>query len=84
MEVEALRFHSNRNRETQRKRGENMKREMSAVGAIVLATSLLFVGCNERNEREGIGSAPSEQNQGQPMGPGGPRDPERPNETTNR
>ena len=62
-----------------------MIREMSAVGTIVLATSLLFVGCNgERNEREGIGSAPSEQNQGQPMGPGGPQNPQRPDKTTNR
>lgn len=58
-----------------------MKRQISAVGAMVFAMSLFFVGCDERNRGQGVGSAPSEQNRG-PTGPGGPPNPERPDKTT--
>jgi hypothetical protein len=58
-----------------------MKRQISAVGAIVFAMSLLLVGCDEQNRGQGVGSAPSDQNRG-PVGPGGPQNPERPGKTT--
>jgi len=59
-----------------------MKRQIPAVGvgAIIFAMSLFFVGCGERNERQGVGSAPSEQNRG-PVGPSGPQNPEQPGKT---
>jgi len=59
-----------------------MKKQVSVVGAIMLAASLSFLGCNDQNEREGIGRAPSEQSRGDPAGPRGPQNPERPDKTT--
>lgn len=62
-----------------------MKNVTSVLGAIVLSASLMFVGCDERNEREGV--APTDQSPAPPVGPGGPANPERPSKTpekTNR
>ena len=57
------------------------KHVLSVLGTIVLSASLLFVGCDERNDRQGVGKAPAEPNPGAPVGPGGPANPDRPDKT---
>jgi hypothetical protein len=69
------------NRTLRQEEVKKMKRHISAVGAIVFGMSLFFLGCDERNQGQGVGSAPSEQNRG-PVGPSGPQNPERPGKTT--
>ena len=58
-----------------------MKKTVSVLGAIVLSASLLFVGCDERSDRQGVGNAPRDTSPGAPVGPGGPANPERPDKT---
>jgi hypothetical protein len=62
------------------------KYTLSVLGSIVLSASLLFVGCDERNDGQGVGKAPGDANRSAPAGPGGPANPanpDRPDKTKN-
>jgi hypothetical protein len=59
------------------------KYTLPVLGAVVLSASLLFVGCDERTDGQGVGKAPGDANRSAPVGPGGPANPDRPDKTKN-